>query len=127
MRHQGFILDGGGTGYPVSPAHTDLRDTEITNSLEASLEEFVRQNEPVDLTRSVYYYADDESFTVDVPADEQETIARTARLDLLWPTMYINSNDAKAIILGIEFTQNTEVGLRLEICSIGDESMVSTR
>ncbi|CAM9739313.1 unnamed protein product [Scytosiphon promiscuus] len=106
---QDFILDGGGEGYPVSPAHTDLRDTEIAGSAEANLVEFDRQNVPVDLSRSVYYYADSESYTVEVPADEQDTIARTARLDLLWPTMYINSNDTKAIILGIEFSPSSEM------------------
>ncbi|CAM9411464.1 unnamed protein product, partial [Hapterophycus canaliculatus] len=108
-RHQDFILDGGGTGYPVSPAHTDLRDTEIAESAEANLVEFERQNVLVDLSRSVWYYADSEDYTVEVPETEQEMIARTARLDLLWPTMYINSNETKAILLGIEFSPSSEV------------------
>eukprot|EP00752_Nemacystus_decipiens_P005742 g5195.t1 len=105
-----FVLDGGGTGYPLSPAHTDLRDTEITASPEANLQGFYRQNSPVDLSRSVWYYADATNFTVEVPeGTEQEKIAQTARLDLLWPTMYLNSNDTKAILVGAETSTTNQL------------------
>lgn len=52
---QDFVLDGGGTGYPLTPAHADLRDTEITAAGSGSnLQEFYRQNIDVDLSRSVW-------------------------------------------------------------------------
>ena len=49
-----LILAEGSEGYPLSPAHTDLRDTETAASMEAELENFHRQNIPVDLSRSVW-------------------------------------------------------------------------
>ncbi|CAM9310217.1 unnamed protein product [Ectocarpus sp. 13 AM-2016] len=104
-----LILAGGGEGYPLSPAHTDLRDIEITESSEANLVGFSRQDVPVDLSRSVWYYADAESYTVEVPADEQLKINQSARLDLLWPAMYINSNDTKGILLGAELSPTGQV------------------
>lgn len=51
---QNLVLDSGAEGYPLSPAHVDLRDTEITSSSEATLVDFYRQNVPVDLGRSVW-------------------------------------------------------------------------
>lgn len=51
---QNFVLDGNGEGYPLTPAHTDLRDTEITASPESNLEEYDRQSFSVDLSRSVW-------------------------------------------------------------------------
>lgn len=51
---QDLDLDGGGEGYPLTPAHTDLRDTEITESTEANLVDFDRLESPVDLSRSVW-------------------------------------------------------------------------
>ena len=47
------------------------------------------------------YYADDTSFNATVPTEDENTVDKTARLDLLWPTMYINSNDTKAVFAGI--------------------------
>ncbi|CAN0296704.1 unnamed protein product, partial [Laminaria digitata] len=32
---------------------------------------------------------------------DENTIEKTARLDLLWPTMYANSNDTKAVFVGV--------------------------
>lgn len=49
-----IILAGGSEGYPVSPVHTDLRDTEIATSTEAELGGFYRTSMLVDLTRSVW-------------------------------------------------------------------------
>lgn len=47
------------------------------------------------------YYSNSTHFTADVTDTELQTkIDQTARLDLLWPTMYINSDDTKAIIIG---------------------------
>eukprot|EP00903_Cladosiphon_okamuranus_P009934 g9430.t1 len=104
-----FVLDGRGTGYPLTPAHVDLRDTEIT-AASSNLQEFYRQNIDVDLSRSVWYYADATDFTVEVPAGEEQTIiAQSARLDLLWPTMYINSNDTKAILVGAPTSTSNQV------------------
>lgn len=51
---QDIILAGGSQGYPLSPAHTDFRDTEIATSAEATLDYFYRQNVPVDPSRSVW-------------------------------------------------------------------------
>eukprot|EP00752_Nemacystus_decipiens_P005739 g5192.t2 len=107
---EGFDLDGGGQGYPLTPAHTDLRDTEIAASPEAYLEDFGRQSFPVDLSRSVWYSADASDFTVEITEeDELQKIARTARLDLLWPTMYLNSNDTKAILVGAELSTSNQI------------------
>lgn len=52
---QDLILAGGEKGYPLSPAHTDLRDIEITTSAEANLVGFSRQDVLVDLSRSVWW------------------------------------------------------------------------
>ncbi|CAM9681371.1 unnamed protein product, partial [Ectocarpus fasciculatus] len=104
-----LILAGGGEGYPLSPAHTDLRDIEITTSAEANLVGFSRQDVLVDLSRSVWYYADTESNTVEVPDEDQLEINKSARLDLLWPAMYINSNDTKGILLGVALTTTSQV------------------
>eukprot|EP00903_Cladosiphon_okamuranus_P009939 g9434.t2 len=105
-----FVLDGDGEGYPLSPAHTDLRDTEITTSAESTLEDYGRQSFPVDLSRSVWYSADASDFTVEITdEDELEIIAQTARLDLLWPTMYLNSNDTKAILVGTQLSINSQM------------------
>ncbi|CAM9889126.1 unnamed protein product [Laminaria digitata] len=79
----------------------DLRDTAINGSEEASLGDFHRQNIPVDLGRSVWYYADGSSFNATVPTADENTIEKTARLDLLWPTMYANSNDTKGVFVGV--------------------------
>jgi len=50
---QDFDLDGGGEGYPLTPAHADLRDIEITARSD-NLDEFYRQDIDVDLSRSVW-------------------------------------------------------------------------
>jgi len=51
-----LTLDNGTLGYPLSPAHTDLRDTEITASAENNLTDFSDRGQSfeVDLTRSVW-------------------------------------------------------------------------
>lgn len=99
---ENLILAGGAEGYPLSTAHTDLRDTEITDSAEANLvTTFERQNIPVDLDRSVWYYADGGSFNALVATGNEDTIDKTARLDLLWPTMYANSDDTKGVFVGV--------------------------
>ncbi|CAM9234662.1 unnamed protein product [Ectocarpus sp. 13 AM-2016] len=103
-RQEDLILDGGNEGYPLNPAHTDLRDTEIASSAEANLQNFSRMSFEVDLSRSTWYYADAESNTVEVPEDEMATITQTARLDLLWPTVYINSYDTKGVYVGVELS-----------------------
>ncbi|CAN0475559.1 unnamed protein product, partial [Ectocarpus sp. 12 AP-2014] len=103
-RQEDLILDGGNEGYPLNPAHTDLRDTEIATSAEANLQNFSRMSFEVDLSRSTWYYADAESNTVEVPEDEMATITQTARLDLLWPTVYINSYDTKGVYVGVELS-----------------------
>lgn len=51
---QDIILAGGSQGYPLSPTHTDLRDTKIATSAEATLGYFHRQNVPADPSRSVW-------------------------------------------------------------------------
>ncbi|CAB1112540.1 unnamed protein product [Ectocarpus sp. CCAP 1310/34] len=105
-----LVLAGGEEGYPLSPAHTDLRDIEITESSEANLVGFSRQDVLVDLSRSVWYYADAESNTVEVSAaEDQLKINQSARLDLLWPAMYINSNDTKGILLGVELSTTNQM------------------
>ncbi|CAN0391359.1 unnamed protein product, partial [Ectocarpus sp. 12 AP-2014] len=103
-RQEDLVLDGGNEGYPLNPAHTDLRDTEIATSAEANLQNFSRMSFEVDLSRSTWYYADAESNTVEVPEDEMATITQTARLDLLWPTVYINSYDTKGVYVGVELS-----------------------
>lgn len=50
--------------------------------------------------RSRRYYADETTYLAEV--DDENEIARSARLDLLWPTVYINSNDTKAIYVAVE-------------------------
>ncbi|CAB1112550.1 unnamed protein product [Ectocarpus sp. CCAP 1310/34] len=101
---QDLVLDSGNEGYPLNLAHTDLRDTEIATSAEANLQNFSRMSFEVDLSRSTWYYADAESNTVEVPEDEMTTITQTARLDLLWPTVYINSYDTKGVYVGVELS-----------------------
>lgn len=49
-----IILAGGSQGYPLSPTHMDLRDTEIATSTEATRDYFHHQNIPVDRSRSVW-------------------------------------------------------------------------
>ncbi|CAM9102347.1 unnamed protein product [Ectocarpus fasciculatus] len=101
-RQEDLVLAGGNEGYPLAPAHTDLRDTEI--SAGATLQNFSRMSFEVDLSRSTWYYADSESNTVEVPEDEMPTITQTARLDLLWPGVYINSYETKGVYVGVELT-----------------------
>jgi len=55
------------------------------------------------------YYSNSTSFTADVPEIEKTKIAQTARLDLMWPTMYNNSDDTKAILIGAELPNSSEV------------------
>lgn len=55
------------------------------------------------------YYADAGSNDILVPEDEQPSIAQTARLDLLWPTMYINSNDTKAVYMAMPLSTTNRV------------------
>ncbi|CAM9134200.1 unnamed protein product [Ectocarpus sp. 6 AP-2014] len=103
-RQEDLVLAGGDEGYPLTPAHTDLRDTEIATSAEANLQNFTRMNFEVDLSRSTWYYADAESNTVEVPEEEMATITQTARLDLLWPAVYINSYETKGVYVGVELS-----------------------
>lgn len=47
---------------------------------------------------------------MEVPeGEEQNIIAQTARLDLLWPNMYINSNDTKAILVAAPTSTSNQV------------------
>lgn len=51
------------------------------------------------------YYSEEGSNTAAVVDDaDLATIAQTARLDLLWPTMYANSIDTKAILMTVPLT-----------------------
>ena len=55
------------------------------------------------------YYADAESTTIPVPEEEEARIAQTARLDLLWPTMYMNSNDTKGVFAAVPLSTSSKV------------------
>ncbi|CAB1098859.1 unnamed protein product [Ectocarpus sp. CCAP 1310/34] len=50
------------------------------------------------------YNADAESNTVEVPEDEMAAITQTARLDLLWPAVYITSYETKGAYVGVELS-----------------------
>lgn len=50
------------------------------------------------------YFANDSSFQTDVDEDDMEYIEHSSRLDLLWPTAYINSNDTKAVYVAVELS-----------------------
>lgn len=54
--------------------------------------------------RANRYYADGTSFTATVPESDESTIEDSARLDLLWPTMYANSNDTKAVYAAVSLS-----------------------
>ena len=41
-----------------------------------------------------------------MPTVDENTIEKSARLDLLWPTMYANSNDTKGVFVGIPLSTN---------------------
>lgn len=51
-------------------------------------------------------------FDATVPAADQTTVAQSARLDLLWPTMYINSNETKAVLAAVGLSASNRNALR---------------
>ena len=58
------------------------------------------------------YYANEGSFNAAVSAEGMATVTQTARLDLLWPTMYANSNNTRAVYVGYSLPTSTRSAFR---------------
>lgn len=99
-------LQSGGTGYPGVDSPSDIRMQDMAGQSTSCTDKF--KCNPVDSSRSTWYYSSASSYTAPLPTTADEAIvAKSKRLDPFLVALYPKHSSVKLVYAGLKLTQPT--------------------